>query len=433
MKNLSDLLSYEVPGAFFAKQNVSYQWDGRHRLLKKTKDGYASFPTGLLQRVEKFLKLRSIRYQVEDTRTVPGLAREFGWDWEHEPHYYQKDARDATEASPRGVFHIGTGGGKTVLSSLIVDKKGVQTLFATPDIGLREQAYERYCEFFSESDVTKDIEDLKSPIVIANIQGLVNKKPKLFERFRMLMIDEFHHAAADSYLKLNQMSCNAFYRYGFTGTFLRTDGTDMSMHGVLSELIYKKTTSELIEEGFLVRPYITIYRYQTKMPGRCAYQTAYKSITEEIPLQELIAKITNEKIAEGKQSLVLVRRVEHGEALSNLIPEAVYLDGSASIEHREKVKADFAKKKVKCIIATKIFGEGTDVPAIDFLANARFQKTEIETMQGIGRALRKSPGKTKAEIVDFLIVGQKHLTNHSIERINSYKKEPAFRIKVVRA
>jgi superfamily II DNA or RNA helicase len=51
----------------------------------------------------------------------------------------------------------------------------------------------------------------------------------------------------------------------------------------------------------------------------------------------------------------------------------------------------------------------------------------------VGRALRKFEGKEKAEIFDFLIVGQKHLEAHSVERIMSFKKEPAFKISIIRS
>ena len=63
------------------------------------------------------------------------------------------------------------------------------------------------------------------------------------------------------------------------------------------------------------------------------------------------------------------------------------------------------------------------------MINARAQKTEIQTIQGIGRALRLAPGKEKAEIYDFMFIGQRHLENHSLERVASYKKERAFILK----
>jgi len=230
---------------------------------------------------------------------------------------------------------------------------------------------------------------------------------------------------------------NTYYRYGFTGTYIRPDGADLEMFGVLSNVLFTKSTSELIEEGFLVRPYITMLHYEVKGPTgkklRLPYRDAYKYITMDIKLNSVIADWVNDKIKQGKQTIVLVRLKEHGELLQRLIPDAIYLNGSDKKSYVEAVKRSFNAKKIRCMIATSIFGEGQNIPSIDCFANARFQKTEIQTMQGIGRALRKIDGKDKAEVLDIFIVGQKNLEDHSIERLRSYRKEKAFRIQVRRA
>jgi len=237
------------------------------------------------------------------------------------------------------------------------------------------------------------------------------------------------NSAADTYLKLNKWCANAYYRYGFTGTFLRTDGADMSMHGVLSKVIFKKTASELIEAGYLVRPHITITRHQVpRMPG-LDYKRAYDYIIRDGEFNKKIANIAREKISEKKQTLILVKRKEHGATLAEMIPQATYLSGDDPTHTREMVKAQFNRKEIPCLIATAIFGEGIDIPNINVLINARCQKSEIQSVQGLGRALRKAPGKDMAEVFDFLIIPQKHLQAHSVERILAYKKEPAFLIR----
>jgi superfamily II DNA or RNA helicase len=260
---------------------------------------------------------------------------------------------------------------------------------------------------------------------VTNIQSLAKADPKLFHRFDCLMVDEFHHAAAKTYKKINKQCLNAFYRYGFTGTFVRSSGDDMEMLGVLSNVIFKLTTSELIRMGFLVKPYISMVQYDLpKM--KCRYQEAYNYLIQDVQLHDLIAKISNNTVKEKKQTLVVVRRKEHGKAISEMIDGAVYLDGDSPSKYREEMKQAFIDKKIKCIVATNIFGEGIDIPTIDVYINARFEKTEIWTKQGIGRALRKTPGKEKAEVYDFYITGHPALKKHSEERTASYQKEDEF-------
>ena len=41
-------------------------------------------------------------------------------------------------------------------------------------------------------------------------------------------------------------------------------------------------------------------------------------------------------------------------------------------------------------------------------------------------------GKTAAEVLDFLVLGNRNLAKHSMDRLRSYQKEPEFKIRVVR-
>jgi len=426
-KLISDELSYMIPGAYFAMKNRPF-WDGRIRLMKKN----GIFPTGLLRRVLRFLKKEEIPFSLDDLRTIPKGENSFKIVDAWVPREYQIEAQKVAEMRPRGVFNIGTGGGKTFISALITALHKVDTLFVTPDTGIREQTVKEFIGMFENgySLVSRDIES-ESPIVIANIQSLIRKKPAFFRRFKMLMTDEFHHSSAKSYLKLNTMAENAYYRYGYTGTFIRSDGTDMTMHGVLSEIIYKKTTSELINEGWLVKPYIKVRQYHISELSRHNYKQAYDAITQDTGFNTIISQIAESKIKQNKQTLILVRRKEHGLILSRLVDHSVYLNGDMPLDYREKMKEAFINKEIPCLIATEIFGEGKDIPSIDVLINARCQKTEIQTRQGIGRALRKCQGKDKAEVYDFLISGHKSLKDHSIERIAAYKSESAFHIELL--
>jgi len=424
-KLLSDVLSYEVEGSFFARRNNPY-WDGRKRFLKK--DG--TYPTGLTKMVCKWCREEGVKYTFKDLREKPTPDVTYAPTFDKPPRYYQEDAREVSLRRFRGVYLMGTGAGKTLTSALIVAARGVQALYVTPDTGLREQAYDDYKKWFGEKMVSRDIES-NMPIVIDNIQSLVRKDPALFKRFKMLIVDEFHHSASDSYIDMNLHCTEAFYRYGFTGTFVRTDGTDMRMHGVLADIIFTKTASELIEEGFLVRPYITMW--QLKLPRKAmSYKEAYAFMKTYEPMNEIIVNRAIEKsIKQKKQTLILVRHKDHGRLLESRIPGAIFVSGDDSMEDRNAIKKRFNDKKLRCMIGTSIFGEGQDIPSIDHLINGRGEKTEIQTSQGVGRALRLAPGKDKAEIDDFFFVGQKHLQSHSTERLQTYRKESAFRVQVV--
>ena len=417
----SDILSYFVEGSKFANNPF---WDGRIRLLKRK-----WFPTGLLGRLTQGLLKRELEHTVIDHRVLPEtgsvklpIINPITF------RYYQNDIVNITKTKARGVIVLGTGGGKSIALGGIVADKQVETLIVTPDTGLRQQLYDTMVYMFGEKKVGTDIREDK-PIIVANIQSLTNKDEKDFERFQMLLIDEFHHAASVSYQTINNHCQNAYWRYGCTGTPTRSSGDLMEMVGVLSKIIFKKTTSELIAEGFLVRPKIVIHSYNLAQK-RMNYKRAYSYLTLESGINKMISVIANFKIAENKQTLLLVRHKAHGKLLLDLIPQAIYLSGDDKEEYREKMKQAFIAKRIPCLIATSIFGEGTDIPTIDVLINGRFEKTEIQTKQGVGRLLRLAEGKEYGELFDFAVIGNKHTSNHSKERIKSYRSEPEFEIKI---
>jgi len=332
----------------------------------------------------------------------------------------------------------------TILAAQAIADKGLPTLFVTPDTGLREQTAKVFRWIFGESMVGMDVTG-NHPIVVQNIQALARRDRKHFERFKVLVTDEFHHSASESYQALNHLLVSAYYRYGLTGTPVRPDGQEMVMFGVLSKVIYKKTASELIEDGWLIRPNINIHRWQLKKYSKLNYREAYARLCNDIPFQKYIAGLANDCANNrGKRTLVLVKNIEHGELLSSMIEGAVFLHGKHKRDHRENIKEAFNKGELKCLIATSIMGEGQDIPNINAFVNARFQASEIQTKQGIGRALRLAQGagnykesvalgKADCEVYDFLIKGQRNLLNHSVSRLLQYKSEPAFRIHVCRA
>jgi superfamily II DNA or RNA helicase len=216
----------------------------------------------------------------------------------------------------------------------------------------------------------------------------------------------------------------------------------MIMHGVLSVVLMKKLASVLIREGWLVPCDIFIHKFRTSGYSRFSYKEAYKQIVHSPEFNTLVANILREEVrVNRRQTLCLVKLKSHGEILERAMAgEAIFLNGDQPIEYREKMKKLFVEKKIKCLIATAIFGEGQDIPSIDVFLNARLQESEIQTQQGIGRALRLAKGannyeesvklgKSRAIVHDFFVEGNSHLKRHSVSRLDQYRKEEEFKIK----
>jgi superfamily II DNA or RNA helicase len=420
---VNEALSYIVPGADHIQRNLKYNWDGKVRLMRKN----GAFPTGLVRTAARALMGAGYKLHITDKRVRPKKKHNFDFKLPFSPRCYQTKAVSLSDTHARGVYRLATGAGKSLVIAMLTAKIGVDTLIIVPDLGLKEQLYDDFRRWFPKI-VSKDIKS-KAPIIITNVDNLINKDKKLFERFSLLVVDEFHNSASKTYIKVNDLACNAYYRYGLTGTFVRTDGTEMNMYGVLSNVIYDKSASDLIEEGFLCPAKIFIHQIKIAGHSRKRWRDAYTAIAVGEEFNRLVVFLAEKEIAKEKQTLILVRLKAHGELLKlKLRDKAVYLSGDDDVAYRDQQKALFIAGKIRCLISTNILGEGQNIPNIDVLINARLQKSEIQTYQGIGRALRKSEGKLFATVHDFSVRGNNAIYEHSLERIALYRAERAFQI-----
>lgn len=417
-------LSYKDEGSHF----ISGSWNGMVCFLNSKNQ----FPTGLIHRLANEFKASKVSYKILDKRIKPTKKYNFKLKEPFVPRDYQGACRPLVAVKQRGVFLAGTGAGKSFMSAIVVDEVGLDTLVITPDTGLREQLSEDYItKFFSPELVGTKLTDDK-PIIVTNIQSIAKADPKLFLRFGCIIIDEFHHTGAKSYRVVANHCKNAFFRYGFTGTFVRPAGDEMEMHGVISQVIMRVTTSSLIKRGYLVKPYIKMIEFNLDKAKyrQKNYMEAYGELILESEIHIIIAQLALEFIRQGKQVLIVTKRVEHAKTLSELISGSVFLSGKS--KDREEQKKAFIKKEIPCICATNIFGEGIDIPTIDVFFNARFEKTEIQTKQGIGRLLRLAPGKPFGVAIDFTICGHRNLKDHSNKRLASYQSEEEFDVELVK-
>jgi superfamily II DNA or RNA helicase len=141
----------------------------------------------------------------------------------------------------------------------------------------------------------------------------------------------------------------------------------------------------------------------------------------------LRSDITNQRIvadakafiANGKQTLILVDQIEHGQYLADLleIPFATGEDGNA-----DELINDLNSRKIVGLIATDgVVGEGVDTRTVEVLILANFIAAKGAVMQAVGRALRIVDNKTSAIILDYDLVDSTMLHRHASQRLKIYK------------
>jgi superfamily II DNA or RNA helicase len=119
-------------------------------------------------------------------------------------------------------------------------------------------------------------------------------------------------------------------------------------------------------------------------------------------------------------TLILVARVEHGQALARRIPGAVVC--YSKMQRRADVIEKFRNGSLRCIIATSMLDEGADLPIANVLIMGRAGRCSNRVEQQTGRVLRAFKGKTHGLIYDFTDTHHSILKNQSLHRQSVYEK-----------
>lgn len=246
---------------------------------------------------------------------------------------------------------------------------------------------------------------------------------------KVLILDECQYAfSPKSRLFLNEFK-NTGYRIGLSGT-PKPDGiTRREMEAVIGPIINTISFKKMIEKGRLAQPVVFLYDLPRKWfrVHLQEYSDVYDAnITENYYRNLFIKQLVRYLWKKGKTSYVMVRRKAHGEILSELIPEAVYLYGDVNEETRKLVYERLKQKDLPCIIST-VGKVGLDLPQLDAVINAEGLEASTITIQKM-RSLTAHSEKEVGIVVDFIDKGM-HLLDHSVTRMNKYYSLKGFIIK----
>ena len=455
---VDDATSYFVPGYKFMPRFVKGQWDGRRHLYNMKKQ---TFPAGLTDRVLKVLHGEGIDVKVTREEAVESLSLNIITP-AMKPRDYQARCVEAALSHGRGILELATGAGKTAIAGMIIRELNRPTFFFVHTRDLLHQTRRAFGKQLGIpiGQVGDGVIDLR-PVTVATIQtcasalGLETGKPddderplerdktdvkghreELLKALRdvpVVFFDECHHLPADTAYGLAMQTLGAAYRFGLSATPYRRDHQDILLEAALGQNLFRANASVLIEQGFLVPPRIRFFAVPALkiMSGRADYQDVYQDyIVANKRRNALIAEKAQSLAAAGKSTLILVSQVTHGEALRRLLPDVPLVQGSDPAVNRHRVFRDLQDGKLTTVIATTLADEGLDIPSLRAVILASGGKSETKALQRVGRALRTSPGKTEALIIDFFDDAP-YLKDHSLERLEIFRSEPAFKVETV--
>lgn len=273
-------------------------------------------------------------------------------------------------------------------------------------------------------------------ITVATIQTLSRKmhpkKRKIiqgyFNTIGQLHIDEGHHSKATTWYKLiNRI--DAQYRFIYSGTPFGS-GNGLMVEAVTGPVIHRVTNAKLIKLGVSAKPTIEIIPCdKPELASDLSWMEVYKlGIVENEDRNYLIAKRARKLIRAGQPTMILVSHLFHGDLIRQQLDAlgvaCLYAHGKMPRSVQKEIVHEFENSKTsKVLIASPIFDEGVDMPAIRGLIVADGGKSIRSALQKIGRGLRKKSGTNTLCVVDFADMQHKWLARHAQERIAIYENE----------
>ena len=251
----------------------------------------------------------------------------------------------------------------------------------------------------------------------------------MMKECKLHIIDECHMSACETIQQVFK-KVNSEHVYGLSGSPWRDDGADLLIESILGKYIVNIPASRLIKEGYLAQPIIKFrvvppYPYELEK----SYPSIYKKYVVENDVRNgLVLDAARAMVAKGYQTLVLFNSLKHGKILYDLFKEhmtCALLDGSNDRDERQQVKDDLQNHKIDCVLASRIFDIGVDIPSLSGLVLACGGKSTVKALQRVGRVIRKYPGKKFAVIIDFADQAI-YLDNHSRARHRIYTSEEGF-------
>lgn len=259
----------------------------------------------------------------------------------------------------------------------------------------------------------KDKRDLTQAIQVASIQTITHPANQCLIddlKFDFIIIDEAHHAVANSYQKLWEY-CPDAKKLGVTATPWRMNNSGFAQ--IFDAYIPSMSIKDFIQKGWLAT-----YQYYS-IPTSSELVKSIESIrefdiegdyknsalVEVCDTSRIRAQLYDsyEKNVLGKKGIIYSISREHSEhiclqyrsrgvAIENI-------DSKTPAKVREKVIQAFRNGEIDIIVNVDIFSEGFDCPDIEFIQLARPTKSLVKYIQQVGRGLRKN-GDKKCIILD---------------------------------
>ena len=348
---------------------------------------------------------------------------------------YQQEALDSlsemrAKKETIALLYHATGTGKTVTAVMDAKRCGGRVLFVAHTMELVNQAFSTFESLWTDASIGKfadSIKDTEAHVVCGSIQSVaLNLDMFMDDDFDYIIIDEAHHASADTYQKVLAYF-NPKFILGLTATPERADDTNILE--IFKNTAHKLDIQTAVEIGALVP--VRCIRIHTNID-----MTKVRFNSVQYNIRDLDVKICvterNKLIVDtwleyvkNRRTVVFCASVKHAEQVAQLFKDvgvaAVAVSGSMKTSERNEQLAKFANGDTKVLCACDLLNEGWDCPQTEVLFMARPTMSKVLYAQQLGRGMRNSEGKEHLMVFDFVDNASQYNAPYSMHRLFKLK------------
>lgn len=348
------------------------------------------------------------------------------WDMDYDmanpeikPNYMQRKAlrelnRYRAIGQSRSLVISATGSGKTYLAAFdALNFNPDRLLYIVHEGSILKKSLETFQKVFGGAKTcglySGEAKEMEADFLFSTNVSMC-RSLELFDKkeFDYIIIDECHHAVADSYRKIIDYFEPEFL-LGLTATENRMDNRDVVeifgnnipyelrlRDAIINQLIvpfhYYGIRDELVDYGLTASGERRLIS-QISMPENCEF------IHQQIEKHRM----------EGQKlkALAFCRNIQHARMMADNLGDyyhTAFLSGKNKTGERIRAYNDLQddNRDLEILFAVDILNEGVDIPGVNMVLFLRPTESSTIFLQQLGRGLRKYENKPYVTILDFI-------------------------------
>ncbi|MEV6551542.1 DUF3427 domain-containing protein [Streptomyces sp. NPDC051597] len=325
----------------------------------------------------------------------------------------------------RNLLVAATGTGKTVMAALDYRDlrrsmgRDLRLLFVAHRKEILKQSRRTYREVLDDASFGELLHNGEQPRewkhVFASVQSLNEQRLAALDptHFDVIVIDEFHHATANTYRQVIDHFAPAEL-LGLTATPERMDGLNVQDEFFDGRIAAEMRLWEALDNDLLCPFHYfgiadgTDHKALTWKGGSYDVAELGSLYTGNEARVRLVIKAIQQKIAypESMRALGFCVTKAHAHFMASCFHKAgikaVALDSDSTPADRDDALAALRKGSLQVIFSVDLFNEGLDIPEVDTLLLLRPTNSATVFLQQLGRGLRRTPDKPVLTVLDFI-------------------------------